>query len=380
MHLTISSVLTGCFFVSVMALILILLFKSERVMGKIGPQYIIVAFLAIIIRMFITPEFFYTYSVRIEKILPGIRMLLIRPVVTKPAEICVWHILCAIWAIGIIVSVASTVRDYKNIKILGALICREEAKVSVDERTLELCPEVAQMTIVTCKGLPSPYLFGLIHPKLFLPDADYSERQLQYILLHEGMHIRNKDIIWKILIDLLCKVFWWNPVFLFLKRELFRAIEMRNDIAITDLLTDEEQVQYMECLRDTAIQTSKKEVSFGVALSNSDVKELKRRLKLIAGRNFSKVAQVATLVVLCMCLFATTTVIFEPHKMPSTEELDGAVLLVPGNTYLIINGDQYDVYVDGEFLFTTDDLAPFPGVNIYQNLKEAQEHEEKGTN
>lgn len=380
MAITISSVLTGCFFVSVIAIILILLFRSESILRKLGPQYIIIALLAVVVRMFITPEFFYTYSVRIGKLLPSIRMFLIHPITTKPTEICTWHILCAIWVTGIIVSVARTVRDYINIKQLGALICREEAKVAVDERTLELCPEVAQMTIVTCKGLPSPYLFGLIHPKLFLPDVDYSEQQLQYILLHEGMHIRNKDIIWKILIDLLCTVFWWNPVFLFLKKELFRAIEMRNDIAITDLLTDEEQVQYMECLRDVAIMVSKKEISFGVALSNSDVKELKRRLKLIADRDFSKVTQVITLVLVCLCLFATTTVIFEPYDVMTQEEADGALPMTEQNTYLIINGDQYDVYVNGKRLFTTDDLAPFPGVNIYQNLKEAEEHEEKGSN
>ncbi len=40
------------------------------------------------------------------------------------------------------------------------------------------------------------------------------------------------------------------------------------------------------------------------------------------------------------------------------------------NTYLIKNGDQYEVYIDGVYIFKTDDLAPFKNVKIYNNSQE----------
>ena len=378
MYLTSSSIITACVLVSFIALILIALFRKGLIIRKLGPQCMIILLLLVVARMLLPFEYFYTYSIRVSKVFPAVRQLINEIIFVEPFPYTIWNLICTIWIVGILISVIRKIVAYRKIKKFELLTEEKATDVVVAQKDLERCPELGRLKIVKCEGLTSPYLFGIRSPKLFIPDVEYGNEQLRYILLHEGMHIGNRDIIWKIIIDLLCTVCWWNPVFVLLKRELFRIIEMRNDIAITHMLREEEQVKYMECLRDTALQLSGRDVAFGVSFSSSDSKSLKRRLNLIVRKDFTRKGQIAAVLLVCLCLFFTTTIIFEPSHMPTPEELDGAIPLTEENTCLIINGNQYDVYVDGEYLFQTDDLAPFPGIEIYENLEEAEEHDFAG--
>ncbi len=378
MYLTSSSVITACVLVSFIALILIALFRKGLIMTKLGPQCMIISLLLVVGRMLLPFEYFYTYSIRVSKVFPAVQLFINRIVFVEPFPYTIWNLICTIWIVGILISIIRKIVAYKKIKKFELLTEEKVTDVVVKEKDLERCPELRHLKILKCEGLTAPYLFGIRRPKLFVPNVEYGSEQMRYILLHEGMHIRNRDIIWKIIIDLLCTVCWWNPVFVLLKRELFRIIEMRNDIAIAHLLHEEEQVEYMECLRDTAIQLSGRDVAFSVSFSSSDSKNLKRRLNLIVQKDFTRKGQIVAMLLVCVCLFMTTTIIFEPHKKPTPEVLEGGIPLTEENTCLIINGDQYDVYVDGQYLFQTDDLAPFPGVEIYENLEEAEKHDFAG--
>ena len=77
MDLTISSVLTMCLLSSVLIACMCLILRVDKVMNKIGPKCAILIFMAIIIRMFIPFEFYYTHSLWIEDTLSPIRRFLI---------------------------------------------------------------------------------------------------------------------------------------------------------------------------------------------------------------------------------------------------------------------------------------------------------------
>jgi len=57
----------------------------------------------------------------------------------------------------------------------------------------------------------SPFVMGLISPKIYLP-SDLPENERDYILLHERTHIRRKDSIWRALAWLALTVHWFNPL------------------------------------------------------------------------------------------------------------------------------------------------------------------------
>lgn len=65
--------------------------------------------------------------------------------------------------------------------------------------------------------LISPAVYGIFRPRIILPDS-YREQDLTFVLLHEKMHIKRGDNIWRILAFITAAVHWFNPLsWIFLK-------------------------------------------------------------------------------------------------------------------------------------------------------------------
>lgn len=59
--------------------------------------------------------------------------------------------------------------------------------------------------------IPTPFVIGLIHPKIYLPSA-MSEAEQSYIIQHEKHHIRRCDHIIKLLAFVAMCIHWFNPL------------------------------------------------------------------------------------------------------------------------------------------------------------------------
>ncbi len=59
--------------------------------------------------------------------------------------------------------------------------------------------------------IASPFVMGLLRPKIYLP-SELSEREQSYIILHEQTHIRRLDHIVKIAAFVALTVHWFNPL------------------------------------------------------------------------------------------------------------------------------------------------------------------------
>lgn len=57
----------------------------------------------------------------------------------------------------------------------------------------------------------SPFVMGLIHPKIYLPEC-LCEKELEYIILHERFHIRRFDHVLKPLAFAALCIHWFNPL------------------------------------------------------------------------------------------------------------------------------------------------------------------------
>ena len=148
---------------------------------------------------------------------------------------------------------------------------------------------------------------------------------------------------------------------------------MRNDMRIVARLSDEEEIEYMQALKDTAIQARGKEFDFCVSFKRRKDSELKRRMNLLKDRKYCKWQQVLFCFLAFGMLFLTSTVIIEPYTLKNVKE-EGE-RLTDENTYLVKNGDKYDVYVYGEYAITVENIEGFEGVPIYKTLEEAKENE-----
>ena len=65
---------------------------------------------------------------------------------------------------------------------------------------------------LVAEGLPSPCLFGLIRPAIYLtPAAVASPERLGHVLAHETAHARHGDPLWSLLRCVCLAVYWFDP-------------------------------------------------------------------------------------------------------------------------------------------------------------------------
>lgn len=65
--------------------------------------------------------------------------------------------------------------------------------------------------IYECENIPSPFVIGIWHPRIYIPFQLRKEEQ-EYILKHEKYHIKRKDYIIKPAAFLLVCIYWFNPL------------------------------------------------------------------------------------------------------------------------------------------------------------------------
>lgn len=71
----------------------------------------------------------------------------------------------------------------------------------------------AMLPVYTAPGLPSPCLFGLLKPAVYLTAHAAGDRaQTTRIVTHELTHYRHGDMIWALLRSICLVVWWFNPL------------------------------------------------------------------------------------------------------------------------------------------------------------------------
>ncbi len=65
--------------------------------------------------------------------------------------------------------------------------------------------------VYECDNVKSPFVFGFIVPKMYLPDT-LDEAEREYVMVHESTHIRHGDWLKKLLGIAILAVHWFNPL------------------------------------------------------------------------------------------------------------------------------------------------------------------------
>ncbi len=84
----------------------------------------------------------------------------------------------------------------------------------------ELREAVERDGIFYSDRITAPAVYGILRPRILLPNP-CEEGELPYVLLHERMHVRRRDNLWRLLAAALTAMHWFNPfAWVFLKKLL----------------------------------------------------------------------------------------------------------------------------------------------------------------
>lgn len=101
------------------------------------------------------------------------------------------------------------------------------------------------------RGLPTPFVLGVIRPKVYLPSG-IDDAELRYILLHEGIHIRRGDHIVKVVSFFTLCLHWFNPLVWAAFFLSGRDMEMACDEAVLHRLGNSVKKDYSASLLNLA--------------------------------------------------------------------------------------------------------------------------------
>ena len=381
MDISISSIVTTSITGSLLLLLFCIIMGSRTVISKVGPGFVVMIWLIASVRMFFPIEWGYTYSFYFERVFTAIREFFTYEIFKGEQSIAVWQIFLAIWILGIIILGFYKIKDYKRTLRMLRILPKIPLKclnAVWEEDFIKKYPEVQELKFVKFDHTVSPFLAGLRKTLIVMPNREFTDQELRCIVGHEVLHYRNHDIFWKIFTEVLCTVFWWNPVFLFMKKRLFHMIEIKNDRKLTEEMTSKEKSDYLDCLLEIVKDSCGNSFTGTVGFSKTDKKIFRQRVELIVSPGkISKGCQVVTGIVVAVLLFLSTAVVFEPIY-PLAE---GEGLGLDENTgFLIENGEVYDVYLLGTYVRTTyegEDMHPYRTLNRYETLEEAKEEEKE---
>ena len=184
-----------------------------------------------------------------------------------------------IWAVGALCSFAwfviAYLRFYRHIKKMNT------RPRSGDEAVFNTVRGNRRVRLAYNQYVKTPMLIGLVSPVIVIPQLAYVRNgmsiKLKNILRHELTHYKRKDLIYKWLTVAVTSLHWFNPLMIFLRREISRACELSCDEAVIRDMTDDEKQSYGDTL--LALSTSRRPPVGILATTLCEKKsELKERL------------------------------------------------------------------------------------------------------
>ena len=152
----------------------------------------------------------------------------------------------------------------------------------------------------------SPLLTGFFHPCIVLPNADISEKDFQYIVLHELTHYKRRDMFYKWLVQITVCLHWFNPLVYLMSREVTKACEFSCDEAVLAKMGCNHAQDYGKTLLDAMAAVGRYKENLGAVTLSENKQLLKERLGAIMKfKKKSKAIQLLTgMLTLCIVFSA----------------------------------------------------------------------------
>ena len=165
-----------------------------------------------------------------------------------------------------------------------------------------------------CDGIPSPFLLGVVRPKIYIPSST-DNSDVKYIIAHENAHRRRGDHLWKPLGYFLLSANWFNPVMWIVYVLLCRDIEYACDEKVVSELGNDIKRSYSEALMKCSV-SRKTLAACPVAFAEAGVKQRIRNVLNYKRPTVWIIAAAAVLIaVLSACFFTNRK---EPEEPAST--------------------------------------------------------------
>lgn len=248
--------------------------------------------------------------------------------------------LTIIWATGSLIFLIRLSLAYKTSQKRLATLQRNKEIEKLLHNFID-SKHINKISVVVSGEINSPFIAGLWHSVIYLPDIEWQKKKLQVVLKHEYAHYRNYDLTTILLTDIFIVLFWWNFPVYSLKKQLTDILEFKADELVIRNYSPSNARYYCKTLIEFAGAGNKSARNFAASAIESRVyRVLKKRPSMVRQTSCS----------LILLTFAAMILILSYMFLPQPYYQPAESLLLPDEVvYYHDNGDgTYVIKANGQ--------------------------------
>ncbi|MGO1581400.1 MAG: M56 family metallopeptidase [Peptoniphilaceae bacterium] len=195
-----------------------------------------------------------------------------------------------IWLIGLAFFLVKSVFDYKNLKYalnhINKVNNLNHIKIFDDLINKKYKNLKNKVCLIESKNIKYPMVSGVRTCNIYIPELEYSNKELTYILQHELNHFLRKDTLKKLILHFSSIIFWWNPLFKVLNYDFHQIIEIKCDLAVTSNLPMSDKKLYLQNIINIIKYSQNKNMKsngnlFSYFIQDNDTSNIKQRMQIV---------------------------------------------------------------------------------------------------
>lgn len=348
MNVSVFSLLMSVLWSSLIILVAHLLRRKAFFLRRVGAPVLVVFYLLSVGRMVVPVEFPFSREVPLRSWFS-----------TAVQAVCIeehqlgdfgwtWaQAACLCWAaVGIILLLWFSFRYWRAVRRMTQSLARDPLAEEILQSIRKESKRSLKVQVFRTERASTPMGVGIFRRKIILPCGEIPAQELEYILRHEYTHFLHGDLWVKLLTQVYCCLFWWNPLVYLLRQDLPQILEIRCDMAVTKDYTVSQKAEYLQTIVNSLKRmgkerdTSRQFLVSARLLASEDSLSLVERFRLISGGQEPRRLMAASLVTGALCLlFVSYLFIFQSAYDPPEDDL------VADDFLLILNSDFDNAYL-----------------------------------
>lgn len=212
----------------------------------------------------------------------------IQNAVSLPDEVSIITILAWFWFFGASVMLAYMLFSYLHLYI------KVRESVAIKDN------------ILICDRISSPFVFGIIRPRIYLP-SDLSEEEKAYVIAHEQAHIKHYDYILKPFGYLILSIHFFNPLCWIAFKLFTKDIELACDERVIKNYDIKDKKGYSTALLSCSIERSN---ILSVCPFSFGESGLKQRINSVLG--YKKPTVIVVILSFAVCILTAMSFMTNP--------------------------------------------------------------------
>jgi len=373
-----------CFLITIfLSGYLYLLLHRNTIFSEGITKFSIIGILIILIRMGIPVNFPFTYSIYSYNFLPGLTDFTTTPI--GNSHFIITDLILAIWfLVSITLLIKLAIQHIRMQKYLSYFYIESNSKWYYLYSFIQSHYN-KNVRISIIKKPISPSIFGLFTPTLILPDLEgFTKQEIECICMHELAHYKQHHLWMTLLMEIICRIHWWNPFIYYLKGEYALFLELSNDFFVIRSSPKFNVTDYADLIVRIAEKMQLEKQPSPCTLMSFAIKRpslLSMRINYILnsknkGRHYKTLNYTLCYSLICCAVFFS--IFFTPEasfrKMENAEE-PGVIQINKENTYILQDKNKYFIYINEEYSTTINSIPEeLQDIPVY---KKGESHYEK---